>query len=217
MIGWDIAEGKPTQKPGLFGVCRAFGSTVEEQGRTSLHVHFIIWIEGFKDYLSTVSSSNIISKRVAERHIAEVVDNSISTKLFTFDFRNDYERASAFNHVCTKPIAKRKRPTVSDIQQLRNLRHKDGHKNDPTCAKCPDCDKHWTCEELVFDYMKRYAKITKLENFPDNIKYLDAMCYEYTKPGFPTIDVNPTVVHGNKDHHLSCHVTSCFKISIKIK
>jgi hypothetical protein len=65
------------------------------------------------------------------------------------------------------------------------------------------------------DYMTRHRKLTKLENFPDSNKYLDAMCYEYTKPGFPSANVNPTIVHANKDHHLSCHVASCFKTSVK--
>jgi hypothetical protein len=89
VIGWDVKKGEPTEKPGLFGVCKAFGGAVEEQGRTSLHVHFIIWIEGFKDYLRTVSSSYTVERNVAERHITEVVDNSISTELFTFASRTE--------------------------------------------------------------------------------------------------------------------------------
>ena len=81
-----------TEKPGLFGICKAFGGAVEEQGRTSLHVHFIFWIEGFKEYLSAVSRSHVIERTDAERHIIEVVDKSISTKLFEFHSRHGKQR-----------------------------------------------------------------------------------------------------------------------------
>jgi hypothetical protein len=47
VIGWDIKKNCPTGTPGLFGVPKAFGGAVEEQGRTSLHVHFIIWLHGW--------------------------------------------------------------------------------------------------------------------------------------------------------------------------
>ena len=58
VIGWDVSKGKPTGKPGLFGIPIAFGGAVEEQGRTTLHVHFIVWLIGFIDYLNNVNSGN---------------------------------------------------------------------------------------------------------------------------------------------------------------
>ena len=63
--------------------------------------------------------------------------------------------------------------------------------------------------------MTRHSKLKKLDTFPDNTKYLDAMCYKYTKPEYQSCNVNPTTIHGNKDHHLSCHVNTCFKTSVK--
>ena len=92
--------------------------------------------------MTTVSSSIGKEKIEAERHIAEVVDNSISTNLFTFASRKDSERANVFDHSCKQSTRKRKRPTVCDVQQLRNLRHKDGHKNNPIFATCPNCEKN---------------------------------------------------------------------------
>ena len=69
VIGWDVEKGEPTEKPGLFGKCIAFGGAVEEQGRTSLHLPFIDWLDGFKDYFDGLSAT--YEKTVIEhkRHI----------------------------------------------------------------------------------------------------------------------------------------------------
>ena len=116
VIGWDVKKGEPTEKPGLFGQCIAFGGAVEEQGRTSLHMHFIILLEGFKEYLDGLSATCEKIVIESERHITEVVDNSISTELMTFDSRRDWERTSTFEHNCKKLSSTRKHPTVSDAQ-----------------------------------------------------------------------------------------------------
>ena len=58
VIGWDVSKGKATEKPGLFGIPLAFGGAVEEQGRTTLHVHFIVWLIGFIDFLNRIKTGN---------------------------------------------------------------------------------------------------------------------------------------------------------------
>ena len=42
VVGWDIKHNRPTGKPGLFGLPLAFGGAIEEQGRSTLHVHLVI-------------------------------------------------------------------------------------------------------------------------------------------------------------------------------
>ena len=50
VIGWDIKKGKAKPHGGLFGIPEAFGGAIAEQGQTTWHVHFIIYIIGFNDY-----------------------------------------------------------------------------------------------------------------------------------------------------------------------
>jgi hypothetical protein len=223
VIGWDVSKGKPTGKPGLFGIPIVFGGAVKEQGRTTLHVHFIIWLVGFIDYLNNINSGNTKTQMQAKRHICEEVDNAISTELISFtagssttgNRENERQEIKTFDHNCKKPFRKRSAPTVVNVQQLRNLRHKDGHKHDTTFTICPDCDKKWTSEEMVFQYLVNHKELKQVVSFPhSNDKYLETMCYEYTKPGF-TGQVNPSIVHAKADHHLSSHTTSCFKNSKK--
>ena len=109
MIGWDVSKGKPTEKPGLFGIPIAFGGAIEEQGRTTLHVHFIIWLLGFIDYLNNINSGNTATQLQAKRHICKVVDNAISTELISFTEESctntsvkKREEIKTFDHSCKK-------------------------------------------------------------------------------------------------------------------
>jgi len=49
VIGWDMKKGQPRSQGGLLGMPQAFTATTEEQGRTTLHTHFQVWVEGFSD------------------------------------------------------------------------------------------------------------------------------------------------------------------------
>jgi hypothetical protein len=179
VIGWDVSKGKPTEKPGLFGVPIAYGGAVEEQGRTTLHVHFIIWLLGFIDYLNNINSGNNKTQLEAKRHICQVVDNAISTELISFPTTTktnrsvswsipEREEIKTFDHNCKKRIRERSAPTVVGEQQLRNLRHQNGHKDDAAFAVCPDCDKKWTSEEMVFEYLVNHKKLKQVTSFPNN-------------------------------------------------
>ena len=42
-LGWDIKKNK-RKCEGMFGNMEAFGGTVEEQERHTLHIHFILWL-----------------------------------------------------------------------------------------------------------------------------------------------------------------------------
>ena len=59
VIGWDLKNKRPNMnKPGLFGIPEAFTHTTEEQGRRSLHGHFLIWIKGNDKINESLYSTN---------------------------------------------------------------------------------------------------------------------------------------------------------------
>ena len=45
LFGWD--KKKQKGKPGVFGTVEAFCEAIKEQGRGTLHGHFLIWIKNF--------------------------------------------------------------------------------------------------------------------------------------------------------------------------
>lgn len=218
VIGWDLQKGEPTTEPGLFGTPIAFAGAVEEQGRTSLHVHFIIWLKGFAEYLRMASRGIDSETRIAENHIRPLVDNGISTELMGFDSSHGLERkhndiVSAFPHqsCIERDSKKRKQPELVSDQELRYLRDRRCKKirGNVAFARCPDCHHAWTYEEMVHDYLFHHRGIP-LEGFPDNTKLLDEFCYQYTKPCGER-KTNQSVVHARYDSHLSTHACSCIK------
>ena len=49
VIGWDLKKRRPYRRGGFFGVPKAWLRVVEEQGRLTLHAHFLVWIFGHDD------------------------------------------------------------------------------------------------------------------------------------------------------------------------
>ena len=58
VIGWDMKNGRSTEKMGLFGDCQALSLAVEEQGRKTLHVHMTLYIEGYEKLRQEIFSRN---------------------------------------------------------------------------------------------------------------------------------------------------------------
>ena len=219
VIGWDVKKGRPTEAPGLFGEPLAFAGAVEEQGRKTLHVHFIIWLKGFLHYLKSATSGNTKEREQAQRHVRNIVDNSITTNLFSFERPNSRTKKSdvitkCFDHSdCTaRDPSSRRPPQVVNEQGLRNLRHKGFKKHCKgvlVFAVCPLCDRKWSYEDMVRDYLRNHKRYP-IDHFPDYDNYLQELCYQYTKPNSGR-SVDPAVVRAVNDAHRSRHVASCFK------
>ena len=47
VVGWDPIEKKSSKSGGIFGKPVAYAGGVETQGNSTLHGHFLIWLEGF--------------------------------------------------------------------------------------------------------------------------------------------------------------------------
>ena len=92
---------------------------------------------------------------------------------------------------------KRQLPVVVGEQQLRNLRHKDGHTSvRGVFATCPHCiSGQFTHEELVETYLINGKKVAGLTKFPErSTRRLNAMCIEAQKPE-NTDEVDASIVN----------------------
>ena len=218
VVGWDLHNNRPTERPGLFGVSEAFTGAIEEQGRKSLHVHMLIWTKAFAKCRERIFSPSRHDRRDAEASIIEVVDDVSTTKVFD-EHRCPAQRGSlgAFPHTCVSTSCDRKRPQVVDDQSLRDLRHKigcDARAN--IFAYCPDCYVHcWTSDRLLESYLILGLQLDGLTHFPDNgdndCKRLKAMCVEY-QADQNMLTIDGVIVEAAYNFH--SHVkSSCFKKS----
>jgi hypothetical protein len=144
VVGWDIRTKKPTNEPGYFGKCEAFTFSVEEQGRKTLHVHCILWIEGYQKMLDDTLFGAQEKQRTAKAKAAQFYNHTSTTSLFAGI--PTWQLSEIFNHECadgkmshladgpTSTVV----PKLCSTQQLCNLRHQQGYKEtDSYVAHCP--------------------------------------------------------------------------------
>lgn len=222
VVGWSMKENRPTEKPGLFGVCEAFCMAVEEQGRKTLHAHMTIWIKGYKALQKTMFFGRQKEKAVAERTVQAYYDRFASTELMSAFPKHTLQEA--WDHECSTAKAHRDLPVVVMDQGLRILRHRKGYGAvNGTFARCPHCDKPYTYEELICCVLATTgsAGYTKEEIQPDNNNKYDiprhrlyAEIVRHQKELFTagTSTIAPeTSIRAACQSHNSYHTDSCFK------
>ena len=163
VIGWNRKDNIPTLTTGLFGDVSAVSCSIEEQGRGTLHAHFLIWSNTFKDLRESIHIGTRPDRRRAETTIVHIVDNLTSTSLI------GSTRSHALHQLRHQCIDNRRlQPQVCSNQVLRYLRHKNGYackKRDFLC--CQSCDFRWSDTEVVCSFLKDIKGVEKLESFPD--------------------------------------------------
>jgi hypothetical protein len=210
VIGWDTATNEG--KIGLFGKVIAFTSTIEEQGRRTLHVHFQIWIEKFIAMRNALHSNERQMVREARSYMCREASRTMSTSLF-FNKRDFHSGGIwSFPHECSVRSNRRRHPVVVNDQTIRDLRYKGGSVlTGAMFASCPHCSKSWTYEELVKDYLMYNVKdggLLASRGEGDYMERMRAKAMEYQKlPGQHRIQ--SYVIEAG--YNLHKHTTSCFK------
>ena len=220
VIGWDIKAGEST-KVGLFGKVMAMAYAVEEQGRKTLHAHFILWIENYRSLQNDVFFGDYIVKREATRTLNKYFEHLCSTAMFP---PREKLLQKAFDHSCSVADKhNRLLPEVASDQHLRDLRHKCGYEfHDGAFATCPHCKRTWTYEELVTLLMEEgYGikdKVTPQGNLPTANEVpkvakarLFAKCVEYQKGFDNSDDVPRECINAAYQTHASNHHKNCFR------
>jgi Helitron helicase-like domain at N-terminus len=166
VIGWDLKKQVATSE-GLFGIPEAFICAVEEQGRTTLHAHFEIWIKDFNEIRNQLYDSNKATQKTASIVLSESMDKVASCCLYPAKSIHQLtNRHETFPHACNTNVHLQHRqvPKPVDDQQLRNLRYKE---QQGMLAYCPHCTVSWTSEQLVESFLKTIVKVPGLTEFPD--------------------------------------------------
>jgi len=131
IIGFDADDG------GIFGKVAAYSQTVEEQGRKTLHSHFLLWIPELQSRIREMVACRNRNKRIhLITELRRYIDTVASTKL-----HNEINAVQI--HDCGML-------TKCSTQELRDMRHKTGCKvREGIVAKCVNCNKHFNSEQLA--------------------------------------------------------------------
>ena len=101
VVGWDFEKRRSRPEGGLLGIVKAFTASTEEQGRSTLHTHYLVWVEGIGELEEKLFSKNSRERRSAENCLVQVVDTVSSCKLYNSDNCPKTEKSvQAFPHNC---------------------------------------------------------------------------------------------------------------------
>ncbi len=228
VFGWDEKEQESTGL-GLFGDVLAWCLATEEQGRKTLHGHFLIFIRNWNLILKRLQQQR--DQKVFEEAIREAKafhDNACSARLFE-DFQPPSGPLCAtqvFEHECPKKRdvrAKHQRvmPEQATDQELHEMRHcKKCHEHQGKIAKCQKCGTEFTMYGIVNNALhEQFESDEGAVEFPDRNKRLsrvvleDQKDFDWHKKGADHEARRYFASNALSNVHLITHSARCFKKS----
>ena len=226
VLQWDEDQNCAAGE-GLFGFTEAFTLATEEQGRKSLHGHFLIWIRFWNMLLHRIMEQHRFSPAQQQADLARLrtyIQHCSSATLFQdFGANQMFSEHAVFSHSECRTIRQNTqcRFTVNPVDetQLAQMRHKRkcfdhlGH-----IATCPKCSKKFGLHEIVANSLNFVDPLNEFKYaFPDHTKRLDSLVYEMEKdfnwwagpPQKKARRLFVSNVHSNL--HYVTHSTRCFK------
>ena len=225
-LGWNDDHCK-SMKTGYFGYTEAFTLATEEQGRKSLHGHFLIWLKGWNDLLHRIMEGHIYSEAQQQTDLQELktfVKHCSSATVFQdFQPEKEFEAHPPFKHDNCRNSRNetRSRYTVNavDQKQLCEMRHKRKcYEHRGNIAMCPKCGEKFSIQGIIKNGLQHIDGSAETKyHFPDDTRRLEQLVFEMEKD-FDWISGPPrkkakrlfaTNCHSNI--HRVHHSTRCFK------
>ena len=126
----------------MFGELLAFGGTVEEQARFTLHIHFLLWLKYFNSVRNNMFSEDPVVREKARSFMVEYV-SKIMTASYP-DLEVTHDKSRDVNEACPGKMI-----PVSD-QEIRNIRQKTKClEAKGVVAKCNVCKQSFTTVWMV--------------------------------------------------------------------
>jgi hypothetical protein len=179
LLGWDPKSQQSTGN-GIFGEIEAIFHADEEQGRNTLHAHFLIWIKNFSKIRDALFHSDPIQQEAARNDIKKYVD---------YVFCSDYGYSPSLPVIhegCEKclPVCDLFEE-VDDKQEMRDARNKNFcHDIEGKILKCKFCGNKVSTSEIFDITLDAYKKrsedeMREVNSFPPSKHRMDIMTYRY--------------------------------------
>jgi hypothetical protein len=231
LFNWDV-ETQKSNRVGLFAKILAWCLATEEQGRKSLHGHYLLYVENWNRVM------NILQRRKNEDHAVgswtfaaatrdakEMFVNACSAQLFSdFEVGKALSEVPVFFHPRCRSDRnpKEMRFTVKPVEDqiLREMRHKSKcHILNGQIASCGRCSKIFGINKVVENALNVHlGKLGNHLRFPEgHCKPLDRIVYEMGKDfswvNRSNYEKSIRYFAGNAltNVHLTKHNQRCFK------
>ena len=144
LFGWDTKT--QSGRRGVFGKMEAFSKADEEQGRATLHAHFLLWIENFAHLRRLLFAEDDSTRKIARASYVSYLSKVMSAKQCDF-------------HVKVAPLCKCKDDygevevnqnyVNCKAQDFRQARHDRGwYEIDGRVMQCIKCKKYTTTTDI---------------------------------------------------------------------
>ena len=214
LIGWDETEQKNKPCFGIFGDISGWCYAVEEQGRKTLHAHFLLWVKDWAKLLNGLSDESLRDtfKKQMEKYVSAVSSAELHGNDCQPVCTNDGCSGSVLEH-CS-------------AQDLRNLRTRAGKTafGGKQIMKCGTCDKGYSSEDLVKILLDPMFSLQGGDDEPfwphvssQHTKYqllMEFALMRHNHPFVPKILDDKQAarfVAALRNLHNSNHCTACFK------
>ena len=178
LLQWDPKSNK-AKSVGLFGKVIAFAQATEEQGRKSLHAHYLIWIEGWNEFmecLMTIDKRSNSERIQLTNNLVQYVSHCSSTKMFGNVLAQNEgpifyhegcrrQRNHINNYFSVECVSK------NQLSEMRTRYGSTDHKGH--IATCLKCQKNITIHELITNKLRSITKDEKTTVYPDKTRKLD--------------------------------------------
>ena len=158
LFGWD--EKKQRGRPGILGTLQAFCEAIEEQGRGTLHGHFLLWVTNFALLRKMVQDKNDTVKASAKQEYMKYINKVMSASYgdFSLDANARCDHCQTSGDI--DDMYKNRESSGADQdtaknQPLRDARHKTKCLQiDGMVMQCTACNRHQKPENVVNNTLK---------------------------------------------------------------
>ena len=224
VLKWD-RKWETNLGEGLFGSTEAFTQATEEQGRKTLHGHFLVWIENWNELLHRVMGreGTVGDQRQDLMLLRKYVQHVSSATIFE-DFEPTgvlKETPPFFHESCrSKRMEGVSRFSVEAVpdSQLNEMRKADKcHEYKGHIATCPNCSTKLTVNHVVQTCLNGCTDSHKFEYPDQKRRRLDRLVYEMQKdyswhrPSPQKQAIQKFAANSLSNVHNVTHSPRCFK------
>ena len=149
LMGWDVNKRKNIPDKGIFGDLDCYTYAVEEQGRGTLHAHFLLWVSGWTDIMDGLAQMS--TRNYFERRIRDYAAKVMSCKL---------HRGPSQVCGCSSSL---RLSTHCSLQDLRCLRTKKNETSlgERSFLKCSNagCGKGYTSDGFATLVVDKFLSV----------------------------------------------------------
>ena len=212
LFGWDPARQKG--KPGIFGQLEAFCRADEEQGRSTLHAHWLVWVKKFGKLRRLLFAKDEGTRKLARASYISYINKVMSVAQCDFEVEITREcscggtgRVNDMYENC-------------DPEVLRKARHETGCSSiGGKVMRCVECKTEVATSDITDSMLKSMCQEegVRLFSVPMSKNLLDITTYRsiYDHGIDESVDLNAQARYllQNKrmNEHCVLHTRSCHK------